>query len=423
MSVKKVDETVSDKVDDRYRVRLYNPAGGYYKKVINGKQAAYKHEAEMKAKLDRGGVSQDRGKVTVRELFEQIMAAKPNLAAHTVRSYGNHLRLHILPEFGDVKVGKLTSGLAISGFLERVEGNAGKSTRRSVESLMRAMLKTAVREGLLDRNPLAGVPFPKAVRVRGVPYAPELTEVMRLREHVRTGKGGNIFAGERTMFEAMVDTLTGSGVRIGELLGISRDDLDVDRLTLTINRQLVDLPASKDAQGNPTKQSWHFGPPKTDDSGPRTIPIPKFVADALTATLERNGTRSITLPWDKADPAAAKRMETQDLIFFSLREAATPIHAISVQNRISRLGQIVGMGGPLHPHCFRHRYTTVLHDAGVPQIVIDYVTGHLPSGSVTMTTYTQATAEGMIKARDAIAAAWTTAQRAEHAKVAQLRAV
>lgn len=403
MAVSKVKKKVSDKVDDRYYVQLYNPVdGGRYKKVVRGKRNAERHEAEMKGKLSGGGVAgaADRGK-TVEIYMNEILAAKKTLAANTRRSYGNHLRLHIIPELGDQKVSSLTRELPLVGFFAAVEKTAGKATRRSVESLVRLMLKTAVREGILSKNPLDGVPFPKAIRVRGVPYAPELIDVHRMRAHVLTQKRG-VLAGEPEMMLAAVDGLTGLGVRIGELLGLSEDDLDREKKTITLRRQLVHIAG----------EGYVFGPPKTDDSGFRVIPVPQFVLAALSATLLRNGAQDVTLPWEELD---AEEKVTVSLIFHNLRRPGQHIQHTTLSNRLARLTGLLNLAGGLHAHSFRHRYATTLTDGGVPQIVIDYITGHLPAGSVTMTTYTRATQEGLAKARQVMEDSWAAA-RVEHDK-------
>jgi hypothetical protein len=79
-------------------VRLCNPLGGRYKKTVRGKRAAERHEAETRTVLAAGGMAAGPLRtVTVEELREQILAAKPNLAPNTVRAYRTSLRLHLYP--------------------------------------------------------------------------------------------------------------------------------------------------------------------------------------------------------------------------------------------------------------------------------------------------------------------------------------
>ncbi len=51
----------------------------------------------------------------------------------------------------------------------------------------------------------------------------------------------------------------------------------------------------------------------------------------------------------------------------------------------------------------------VLANAGVPQIVVDTITGHKPHGSVTAEVYTEAEQWAIDKAREVVQAAWVGA--------------
>lgn len=392
MTVKKFS---TDPKDDRYYVRLYNPNGGQYKKIVRGKRAAQQHHDEMRAKLARRAVapSRERGK-TVRDLMTEILDAKPNLKVNTRTTYGNSTRLHIYPAIGDLRVVDL-SYLTLSGFFERVEHAAGREARRTAEALVRNLLKVAIRERIIDRSPLDGVPFKRRSPVRGVPYAPELADLVLVRDDI-AGQQVNVLPGEAVMNTAMVDVLAGSGVRIGELLAIApEEDLDLDRQTLRIERQLLYVP----------KRGFVFATPKAESI--RTIPLPQFSLTAIATTQLRNGLREITLPWENPDTEVR---QTHRLLFHALRRPGQPCHPQTLQDRLARVGERVGLPGALHPHGYRHRYTTELDEAGVPQVVIDEVTGHKPSGSITRTTYTHPTDKGRARAREAIAAAWARAQ-------------
>ncbi len=70
---------------------------------------------------------------------------------------------------------------------------------------------------------------------------------------------------------AAVITLAGSGLRIGELLGLDVSDVDFLRRTIRVERQ--------------RSQSGVLVPPKSKSSG-RAVPVGQIVIDALAAYLE-----------------------------------------------------------------------------------------------------------------------------------------
>jgi len=54
----------------------------------------------------------------------------------------------------------------------------------------------------------------------------------------------------------------------------------------------------------------------------------------------------------------------------------------------------------------RHLYRSLLHDAGIPQVVIDTYMGHKPVGSVSMTNYTHVMRGAADRVRNALETSW-----------------
>ena len=132
----------------------------------------------------------------------------------------------------------------------------------------------------------------------------------------------------------------------------------------------------------------------------------------------RNGLAEISLPWAETTGA----LRTQALLFRSLRTDGSPMNQAGFGNVVARTGRALKLPRPLSPHSFRHRYTSILANALVPQIVIDTITGHKPTGSVTHEVYTEAEQIGLDMAREAIENAWQEAV-AHLSRPVRLRAV
>ena len=76
---------------------------------------------------------------------------------------------------------------------------------------------------------------------------------------------------------AAVIALAGSGLRIGELLGLDVSDVDFLRRTIRVKRQRA--------------QSGELAPPKSKSSG-RTVPVGQTVIDSLAAYLKAGDRKS-----------------------------------------------------------------------------------------------------------------------------------
>jgi integrase len=419
MTLRKVRADLTDTQDNRYQVILYNPNGGSrYKKTVRGKSAAKRHHNEMAVKLRSGGVAvtEERNK-TFREFTVEYLATR-NLGPQTRRNYDNALRLHLYPALGDVKISSLAlKKLLLDGILTKIEKQAGAGQRRNAETLLRTVLNNAVAAGVLDRNPYGGIKRPKAGRVKGSPYRIDIGDAVRVRDHALKPRPGT-FEEEREQHAALFVTLIGTGLRIGEALGIDPvADIDSERKVLRVVRQVQyinprlceacrQLSVATEACLDCEQGGYIYCPPKGNDASKREVPLPQFVTSAISALQLRNGLATITLPWSETTGDS----QTHALLFHSLRSPDKPLNQAGFSNVVARTGKALKLPRALSAHSFRHRYTSVLANARVPQIVIDTITGHKPTGSVTHEVYTEAEQTGIDMARDAIETAWEQAQ-------------
>jgi integrase len=121
-------------------------------------------------------------------------------------------------------------------------------------------LKSAVRDRRLVANPCVGVRLPEVhkARVRPLPTA----SVTALRDAMPC------------RWRAAVVLGAGTGVRQGEMLGLTVDRIDFLRRQMVVDRQLINLPGRAPC----------LAPVKTRASV-RTIPLPQTVVDALAGHL------------------------------------------------------------------------------------------------------------------------------------------
>ena len=96
-------------------------------------------------------------------------------------------------------------------------------------------------------------------------------------------------------WRALVVTLAGSGLRIGEALGLQVSDVDFLRRTINVERQRV--------------QSGHLGPPKSKTSR-RVVPVGRVVIEELAAHLAAHPSDGPLFVNEIREPLVYRRWQT-----------------------------------------------------------------------------------------------------------------
>ena len=157
---------------------------------------------------------------------------------------------------------------------------------------------------------------------------------------------------------AVLATAVGTGLRQGELLGLTVDAVDLDRGELTVRRQMMTPPTA----GMP-----HLTPLLKTAAAHRVLPLPTFVIDALRVHLATYGTDEGGLLFPNRKGAGWRRGSFNDSVWKpALRRAALP----------------TGFG----IHACRHTYASVLIADTPNPVLVMYRLGHA-SITETMETY------------------------------------
>ncbi len=135
------------------------------------------------------------------------------------------------------------------------------NTVAKIYRLFRSIMTTAVDDGLIARNP---------VRIKGA-------SAERMID--RRSSGGTTCAALagaiHPRFECLVWTAAASGLRFGELAGLTIEHVDLERRELRVIQALHDIKG----------QGPILGPPKTE-SAVRTVPVAQSIAERLAALIE-----------------------------------------------------------------------------------------------------------------------------------------
>jgi integrase len=155
--------------------------------------------------------------------------ARGMLAATTLRSYEETVRLHLAPALGDAPLARLSAPTIQAYLNQKLQHGLSVTTVRYHAAVLHVALRRAVRWGLLVRSPLEFVDLPRPRR-----------KEMRVwdEEQVR------LFLGEArksSEYYALYLAAVTTGMRQGELLGLRWADIDFTLGIATIQQTFYRL--------------------------------------------------------------------------------------------------------------------------------------------------------------------------------------
>jgi integrase len=311
-----------------WRVRYLTPEGDQRSASFPTKVEAerFLHRVEA-SKLDGDYVDPARGRVSFGEHAESWRAAQVHRPT-TAAQVETHLRKHVIPTFGERPIGSIKPS-EVQAWVKSLEAKGlAPSTIEVIYRYLVAIFRAAVEDAAIKTSPVRNVKLPRIEKRKLVPLTVE--EVWRLVELVPP------------RYRALVLTAAGTGLRQGEIFGLSLDRVDFLRRALTVDRQLVLLPG-----GGPA-----FAPPKTDASY-RDVPLPDLVLDALSAHIAEYEPGDLIFTNDAGEPirrtrfsdiwrpAVAAAQLKKGTVFHDLRHHYASLlirHGESVKTVQARLG-------------------------------------------------------------------------------------
>lgn len=251
-----IERHVNGKWRARYRAV---PGGRQTVRHFTTKREAQRWLDEATAALVTGQyVAPKAGRITLREFAETWRAQQVHRPS-TAEQVEGTLRRHVYPTLGERTLESLRPS-DVQALVRGLGATLSPATIGVVHRILSAILKAAVADKRITSSPCAGTRLPKVCKVPVTPLATET--VMALVEAVP----------ERQ--RAMLVLAAGTGMRQGEVFGLTVDRIDFLRRTLRVDRQLSVV----------NGRAPQFGPPKTEASI-RTIPLPTVVVEALAAHL------------------------------------------------------------------------------------------------------------------------------------------
>ena len=272
---------------------------------------------------------------TLIERFASYLSEQRRYSEHTVRAYRGDLERFadfLARVYWDEPRTELSAGslsridpLAVRSFLASLAGHHKKTTQARALSSVRAFFRWACRERIAEANPAEAVRAPKSPHT--VPT------------HLRPGETENLleaFDGDDAASlrnRALLELLYASGLRVGELVALDWNDVDLKGRVLR-------------ALGKGGKE--------------RMVPFGRLAAEALRAWGER---RAELLDSDGA------------ALFVNLRGGRLTDR--SVRRIIDAAVAATAQARGVHPHTLRHTFATHLLERGADLRAIQELLGHV----------------------------------------------
>jgi integrase/recombinase XerC len=262
--------------------------------------------------------------------FLDYLRDQRHVSRETLRAYASdlaQLREYLAEAGHDLPGPEAIEPIQVRGFVARLHrsGIAKSSTARKL-SAVRSFLKHAVRMGVIESSPAAGIPTPK--RPKLLPKNLTVDETFALLD----GIGGDEVADVRD--RALLELLYATGLRVGELTGLDLADLDLAGGLVR-------------AMGKGKKE--------------RIVPFGDKARDALSR-------------WLAAGSELRRPGRHAEAVFLSLR--GTRLTDRSVRRILDRRLQEAAIAARISPHALRHTFATHMLGAGADLRAIQELLGH-----------------------------------------------
>jgi integrase len=303
----------------------------------------------LQAESDRGIPRPDRAS-KVGEYLDYWLAsvAKPAIRPTTYAKYETMVRLYLRPGLGRHRLDRLSVPTAQAFFNSRLSAGDSVAKVHVMRVVLSAALTRAMREELVSRNVARLVTLPPAPAHDRRPWS--VDEARRFLQATR-----------RDPLHAAFTFLLAYGLRRGEVLGLSWDDVDFDQGVIHVRRQVVR------AGGR-----LHLGPVKTT-AGVRELPLLEIARKALVEHEAKQLLGNSVSEWDH-----------EKLIFTTA--SGRPVEPRNIARSFERIVRKAALR-PIRLHDLRHTTASILKKLGVSPRDAMVILGH-SNISVTLGIYT-----------------------------------
>ena len=313
------------------------------------------------------GIDYAAGAVTVIDLLKRYIATKTGVRYNTKVGYQFVLNLVSKEDFGYRMIRDIKPSDAKQWFIKLHQDGRRYSTITSVRGVLRPAFEMAVEDDIIRRNP----------------FSFKITDVVPNDSQIRQAISKEVkerfltFILESRQYSQYYDEiiiLLGTGMRVSELYGLTRADLDFEARRIRVERQLT----------RTRHCEYYIEKPKTA-SGERYIPMTDAVYQAFQRAVQnrRNPKMEFLIDGHTGFPFLDK--DGNPKVAMHLEHVMKRIVNRYNDSHEDKLPSIT-------PHVLRHTFCTEMANSGIDLKSLQYLMGHSDVG-VTLNVYTHASYE------------------------------
>jgi integrase len=299
--------------------------------------------------IDQGMTFEERGLTLGEYLREWILVKRTAIRVNTAVQYEKLIQLYIEPGLGSIRLKDLNLRTVNLFYRKLIAQGVGVSNIRYSHRVLHSALEHAVRAGDLARNAAHGAIVPKK----------QHKEMQTLNEQE---VGAFLVTASSSRYRSLYHLAVVTGMRLSELRGLKWADIDWLRGTISVKRQIQDIPGVGSVAGSP----------KTN-SGTRAILLGETTLNELRGQKARIA----------AEAKACPIWQENDLLFPST--TGTPFAKTDLQRDFWKLLKVSGVRR-IRFHDLRHTAASLMLNHGVPPLVVSKILGHA-NASITLTIY------------------------------------
>ena len=355
------------RADGRYSTSViigYTENGTARRKILYGRTIAEldNNVAEFKSLKNKGIIIDDKNLTVAQWAEKWLELYKKDKAYNTYACYQRTIDAHIIPNLGDIRLGALKQN-HVQKLLNDIIQDGHMRTAELVRLTLQQMIHQALIEEYIYKDITVGLSLPQKQQ----PKKRSLTDAEK-----KLIQAADFNSKER----AFVDLLYYTGVRRGEALALTKDDIDFVNKTISINKNLVMKSNTSEIKPSPKTKA-----------GIRELPIPeKLMKTLIDYVYSLDGKYLFSKnDGDLMTNSSFRRFWDNILDKINIAAGGTKYTRKDMQKKDEKVIQLIA--NDITPHTFRHTYATSLYYSGVDIKSAQYLLGH-SSIQMTLDVYT-----------------------------------